>query len=307
MKKKILIVALVAFVLLFAAPFTAAIIIYESSFDYRCETSPEDRIDLASYPDLERSRHTFASDKGQMLVGYLYRHSAVESPKGIIVFSHGMGRGGQAGYTDIFSILAERGYYVFAYDATANDESEGRVMGGLPQGYIDLDHAIDYVLTLDELGGLPMLLMGYSWGAMSVANVLNYHPEVVAVCSVAGWNRSLDLIKYFGERYGGDSSGLLLPYAALYERLKYGDYASSTAMDGFEGSDARIMVIHGAHDTTVPPEYGYERYYAEYSDDDRFSFVWYEDRDHAVLYDGELRDAALIHSVADFFDSALAV
>ena len=66
------------------------------------------------------------------------------------------------------------------------------------------------------------------------------------------------------------------------------------------------MIIHGALDTTVPPEYGYEKYCAEYAHDDRFSFVWYEERDHAVLNDGERRDTALISSVADFFDAALA-
>lgn len=61
-----------------------------------------------------------------MLVGHLYE-SADESieEKAVIVFAHGSGAGGQIGYVDIFNYMAQNGYYVFAYDATANDESEG--------------------------------------------------------------------------------------------------------------------------------------------------------------------------------------
>ena len=59
--------------------------------------------------------------------------------------AHGLGGGGHNSYMDCANYFARHGYYVFAYDATGNDESEGEGVGGLPQGVIDLDYAISFV------------------------------------------------------------------------------------------------------------------------------------------------------------------
>ncbi len=284
-----------------------AVSIYDGSFNYRCTTSEEDAFDISEFPGMVRKRHTFKSNQGQTLVGYLYESSDEWTEvKGVIVFAHGMGGGGQTGYMDIFDIMVRRGYYVFAYDATANDESEGDVMGGLPQGFIDLDYAIDYAMGLDGLAELPLLLMGYSWGGLSVGNVLNYHPEARAVVSLAGWNESMNLIDYRGCQMVGGVAKLLLPFASLYEWVKYGEYSSSTALSGFANTDARIMIVHGECDDTIPIYYGYDMYYEEYGEDERFVFKKYDDRTHDLLVDkdGEL-DAELFSEIADFFDASV--
>ena len=279
--------------------------IYDGSFNYRCETSEEDAFELSEFPLLTRTRHTFKSNKGQTLVGYLYENvnESVEE-KGVIVFAHGMGAGGQRGYMDIFDYMVSRGYYVFAYDATANDESEGEVIGGLPQGTIDADYAINYALTIDKINDLPFVLMGYSWGAMSVTNVLNYHPEVKAVASLAGWNKSMDMIDHRGCQMVGGVAKLLLPFASVYEFFMYGKYAFSTSMKGFENSDCAVMIVHGEKDDTIPIEYGYGTYYEKYGDNDRFTFKKYDDRDHGVMTDAEGKlDMELMAEVATFFDN----
>ncbi len=45
---------------------------------------------------------------------------------------------------DAADYFAKNGNYVFAYDTTAMDKSEGEGLGGVPQGVTDLDHAISY-------------------------------------------------------------------------------------------------------------------------------------------------------------------
>ena len=40
-------------------------------------------------------------------------------------------------------MCCQGGYLVFGYDATANDESGGEIVGGMPQGIADLDKAIN--------------------------------------------------------------------------------------------------------------------------------------------------------------------
>lgn len=278
--------------------------IYDGSFNYRCETPAEDAFDISDFPNMSRERHTFESDKGQVLVGYLYE-SADESvnEKAVVVFAHGMGGGGQRGYMDIFDYMVSRGYYVFAYDATGNDESEGEVLGGLPQGFIDLDYALSYAQAIDEIESLPFVLMGYSWGGLSVTNVLNYHPEVKAVVSLAGWNESMNLIDYRGCQMVGGLAKVLLPFARVYEFFKYGKYSFSTSMKGFKNSDCGVIIVHSEDDQTVPIEYGYEKYEKKYGDSDRFVFKKYTGRDHDLLVDSEGNlDIALFGEIADFYD-----
>ena len=312
-KGKKRVITIVAAVLAFliasgvAGLFVAAKVVYDKSFGYRCTTSPGDTFIMAQFPGLNRQRHTFRSNQGQELVGYLYDRSQRQTlTKGVIVFAHGLGGGGQTGYMDIFDHFTKQGFCVFAYDATGNDESEGKVIGGLPQGYIDLDHAIDYVGTLEEVQGLPVLLMGYSWGGLSVANVLNYHPEVKAVVAVAGCNRTLDLIEYQGRERAGKAAKLLMPFAAAYEWMKYGRYAGSTAMDGFANSSCDVMIIHGARDTVVPISCGYETYFEKYGQDPRFTFKKFNIRGHDVLnYTNGNRDFTLLDDIVRFFDKSI--
>ena len=311
-KKKRNIIAAVVFVILLVggsiALYNLAVSIYDGSFNYRCTTDKEISFELSDFSDLTRQRHTFTSNNGQQLVGYLYEQGdASLQEKAVIVFAHGLGAGGQTGYMDMFDYLTAQGYYVFAYDATANDESEGEVVGGLPQGFIDLDYAIDYAYTIEEIHDLPFVLMGYSWGGLSVANVLNFHPEVKAVASLAGWNKSMNLIEYRGVQMVGGVAKLLLPFATLHEFFMYGNYAFSTALKGFSNSNCDVLIIHGEKDDTIPIEYGYGAYYEKYGKDDRFAFKCYADRDHNLLDNPDgTRDFALMAEVAAFFDNILA-
>lgn len=309
-KKRIIIIVAIALAVVTIGGcigmYALSVSIYSGSFNYRCTTSEDAAFDISEFPTLQRERHTFLTLQGHTLVGYLYQSTEVAAPKAVMVFAHGMGAGGQTGYMDIFDYFCAQGYYVFAYDATANDESEGEEMGGLPQGFIDLDHAISYAQGLDELKDLPFVLMGYSWGGLSVVNALNTHPEVKAVASLAGWNKSMNMIDYRGTQMVGPVAKLLLPFASAYEFFSYGSYAFSTGMKGFRNSDCGVMIVHGELDDTIPISYGYDTYYQKYAEDSRFVFKKYEDRDHDVMRDQSgAHDMALMAEIVAFFDAQL--
>ena len=286
MKKKIIILITIIVFVLTVLPFGVSIFIYEQYFGTRYETSETIMYYLEDFEGLERKRYEFTSNKGQKLVGYLYSVEGVDY-RGIVVIAHGFGGGGHNSYMDCANYFALNGYYVFAYDATGNDESEGEGVNGLPQGVIDLEHAISFVEDCAEIPDLPIMLFGHSWGGYSVATVLNYHPQVKAVVTMSGFNRSSDLIKSQGREIVGDLVNVLMPYVNCYERVKFGKYATNIAMDGFEKSAAAVMVLHSSDDTTVPQEYGYDIYYAGYKDDSRFEFVHFEDKGHNAIYYSE--------------------
>ena len=263
--------------------FVSTIIVYESIFNYRCTSLTYLMPTIEDYENLESTRHEFNTNKNNKLVGYLYSNKEIEE-KALVVFSHGLGSGGQIGYLEIYNYLTSNGYYVFAYDATANDESEGSAIGGLPQGIIDLDNTINYVKTIEEVKDLPLMLMGYSFGAYSVSNVLNYQTDIKAIVSIAGWNESINQIEYRSSLYVKDFSKVLVPFVRMYERMKYGKYATSKAMNAFDNTNSKIMIIHGENDESVPIEYGYNMFYEKYHNDERFIFKYYDNRNHTNIY-----------------------
>ena len=233
---------------------------------------------VENYEGLERTRYEFASDQGQTIVGYMY--SAGTEQKAIIVFAHGYGAGGHNSYMPTINYFAQNGYFVFAYDATGNDESGGKGIGGVPQGVIDLDHAISFVEDSGNFPNLPIGLFGHSWGGYSVSNVLTYHPEVEAVIECSGPNSSSDLVEGGGSKIVGPVVKILMPVIKVYERAKYGEYATNSALIGFASTDAEIMVVHSSDDNIVPIEYGYDIYYDAFKDDPRFTFVRLEGKGH---------------------------
>ena len=62
-------------------------------------------------------------------------------------------------------------------------------------------------------------------------------------------------------------------------------------MNGFEHSEAGVMIIHSADDEMISQEKGFDVFYDSYRNNPRFSFVKYENRGHDyVLYSDRSRD-----------------
>ena len=281
-KKIIIITAILLVFVIFIIPFGSSAIIYENSFTGRYETYKPLSYSLSDFEGLRRTRHTFTSSGGQTLVGYYYTYG--DNEKGIVVVSHGLGGGGQERIMDVSNYFAKNGYGVFAYDATANDESGGEGIGGLPQGIADLNAALDYIEGSADIPKKPIVLWGHSWGAYSADAVLKYHPEVKAVCSVAGFNRSTDVIRSEGAQFVGNFADIMMLYIDLYEKMKFGEYHDCTALEGFEKSNARVFVIQGGNDTVIPPSYGYDIWKQRFDGDKRFKFKLIEKRSHDNVY-----------------------
>ena len=299
--KKILISFLIAvfITVIVVIPLLTAVV-YNIIFDRRFELDEENAYSVGDFKELRVDNCNFNSDNGQKLAGYKYYKENNSKAKGVIVIAHGMGCGGQNAFMEVADAFTSAGYLVFSYDATGNGTSEGDGIGGLPQGVADIDYALNFVKKQPEYQGLPIMLFGHSWGAYSVCAVLNFHSDIDAVISVAGFNQSSDLLEQQGEKYTGAAVNLLLPYVKGYERLLFGKYASATAMGGFEKTDTRIMVMHSKDDVTVPVKYGYEKYHDKYKNSDRFVFELFDDRGHFTKFDGEL-----IEIFISFYDKSL--
>lgn len=282
-KKKIVKNILISFfVLMLGAVWAFTVFMYNDTVNQRFESYKPLMLKIEDFEGLECTRYNFSSDKGQMLAGFCY--SAGSNQRGIIIISHGFGGGGYNSYLDCINYFAKHGYYVFAYDATGNDKSEGECVGGFPQGVIDLDYAISFVEDSGNFPNLPIGLFGHSWGGYCVLSVLTFHPEVKAVIACCGTNSSSDIFKAGGRKQAGDFINVMIPFVKIHEQVKYGNYAKNTAMDGFEASDAAILVTHSEDDQVVPIQYGYDLYYDKYKDDPRFTFLRFKNKGHSDFF-----------------------
>ena len=282
-KKRLLIAVLCVLIAIptVLMPLTA-VIVYESIFARRYEPLSWMTFEVADFEGLEATRTTFVNAQGTELVGYCYTRAEL-APCGVVVIAHGMGGGGQNAYLPFADAFTKQGFAVFAYDATGNGESPGRAVRGLPQGVADLDAALAHVKALPQYKELPLLLFGHSWGAYAAGSVLAWHPDVRAAVLVSGFDRSRDMLLYQSSTYVGFLAEPTLPYVTAYERLKFGTYATASVTKGIQSSQAHVLVVHGRDDVTVPPTYGYDRYYEAFSNEERVAFLAYDGRGHDDL------------------------
>ena len=152
---------------------------------------------------------------------------------------------------------------------------------------------------------MPLSLVGYSWGAMSATNVLCFRDGIDAVVSISGWNESRDMIIHKSREYVGPLYVTLLPQVGWYEELKWGEYSVGSSLEGLGRTDARVLIIHGEADEVIPARYGYTKYFAEWSGDDRFEFSLLRGRGHDLFLDGNgERNTEMFEDILDFLNRA---
>lgn len=281
-KKAKRIIAITFIVIIIGALWAFTVFMYNGTINKRFESYKPLMFKVEDFEGLNCTKYEFHSNKGQMLAGSLY--SAGDTQKGIIIIAHGFGGGGYNSYLDCINYFAQNGYYVFAYDATGNDESEGDGVGGFPQGVIDLDYAVSFVEDSGKFPKLPIGLFGHSWGAYCACSALTYHPEVKAVIACCGTNKSSDIFKIGGKKQAGNFIYAMMPFVKIHEWVNFGKYAINTSMDGFKSSDSAILVTHSKDDETVPIKYGYDLYYEKYKNDPRFTFLRFKDKGHSYFF-----------------------
>ena len=296
MKKKKIITALSVFflIILILMPLVTAVV-YECIFAFSLNGPPLVTLDPSHY-GLLVEQSDFKTDDDVTLAGYKYS-KAGQDTKGVVIISHGMGCNGHGAFLPYIDLFTSNGYLVFAYDATGNAQSPGKTVEGFPQGTIDLDNAIKHVKADAEYSSLPIFLFGHSWGAYACGAVLNLHPDIKGAVLVSAFDSSRDMLRYQSSRFIGFMASVMIGGVSLYESVKFGDtYPKLTVTDGLKESDAKVLIVHSEDDDTVPMSIGYSRFYDEFSGNERFNFILYENRGHSELLYSE-ESVALLEEI----------
>ena len=232
------------FILLLFAKFIMYII-----FGKRCEGNPNLKYFTANdFEELNNKEIEFKSDKGQTLRGYIYTNKNIKEYKGLIIFVHGMGAG-HLSYTTEINTLAKSGYKVMSYDNTGTCMSEGNSLVGFYQAVIDLKYALKFVKNSEELNKYDISLVGHSWGAYTVCQILNYTSDIKSVVAFSGPNTSSKLIC---DLLGGGKVNLrfLSIFFDIINFLTFGKKSLKETIQILKNTEVPVLLLHGDLDTT---------------------------------------------------------
>ena len=195
----------------------------------------------------ERKPVSFFSGKNR-LQGYLYGEG---NRKGVLVFAHGIGAGHE-NYIGEILWMVDHGWQVFAYDATGCCESEGKGSVGLVQSMLDLDAALTHIETDPAFAGLPIAVMGHSWGGYAAAAVLNLDHNITAAVSISGYAKPVAMMMRYAQKYMGSAMVLMYPFVWLDTLFTFGKNTFRTAVKGINHGDTPVLLVHGSEDELIP-------------------------------------------------------
>lgn len=194
-------------------------------------------------------RHIVFKSKHNDLNGWFYGENNT-SPKGLILFSHGMGVTSEYYLPEIL-YYAEAGYKVFAFDNTGYGTNKGLFLG-FSQAAVDLKHAIEYA----DDGTLPITLIGHSMGGYAVCSVLNHlnlsKHNIKNVVTYAAFDNLSDTTVGFLKAQGNLLKMIAAKILCFGQFLIHGSNAYLRASDVVEkNQNIQFIMIHGDNDDEI--------------------------------------------------------
>ena len=208
------------------------------------------------YDDLEAEYFTIPGKKDTTLNGLIYKAKKVNSPKNLIVISHGMGAG-HFYLRPLIEKFCNDGFLVFCFDQYASGISQGKCILSLTRAAVDLDRALKYIETREDLNKYDIYLWGHSLGGYAVGAALNfYNPKVKKIINVTGFNNESSFVTSFVK--GANIIGWGFFLRNLVRNGKYGLYSFTGGLK--KNKDTKVLFIGGEDDKVVPPELSSKKY-----------------------------------------------
>lgn len=249
---KAFLIILAAIILIVCAACFIAHRIYSSVFGKRCDG--DERLKYFTHKDFEGLKAApveFKNNDGITLRGAIYAKSGVLMPKGLIVFSHGMG-GGHLSYMTEINTFAENEFAVLAYDNTGTCSSDGDKLSSFCQGAEDLKAALRFVKQHPTLSKMKIILAGHSWGGYSVCRALgDENVKVDGAVTFGAPNSGYQVISAaLGEKFS-----FLTPVFRLFFRIFEGESALVMCSDSLALAEPTpVLMLQGENDAIVRPD-----------------------------------------------------
>lgn len=216
--------------------------------------------EILIFEDLNYEIIQIESADGLALRGY-FLPSEAPSDK-LAVLAHGFSLNAKT-TGKLASYFHSQGFHVFAADARAHGESEGRYRG---MGWLDRKDYLKWLdVLIDKLGTeTEIVLQGTSMGGATVTSLSGevLPGNVKAIIEDCGYTSVRDIFRYQIKRQMPLFP--VFPTVDLSSReckLRAGySYAEASALEQVKRSKTPILFVHGENDTFVPVEMAYRLY-----------------------------------------------
>lgn len=190
---------------------------------------------------------TYAATNG----GIVSKDGGERQPRGLIIFSHGMGPG-QCAYTTEIAYFCKNGYAVLAFDCAGCGLSEGNSMRGMEASTRAAVAAADFARADVRLKNLKTFFVGHSMGAYSALCAAPFaRPSGVVAFSAP--ERPSYMVKYGAAPVVGKAfAALLRPFVGMIARMRFKKYGDLSAARQIERSGVPALIVHGDVDEMVP-------------------------------------------------------
>lgn len=247
-KLKILIILISSVIIINIILFAGVFLAYSAVFS-RCDYSEFDNEHFYLYEEIDQQKYKrevleIPSNKN-VLSAYLY---GAENNLGLVIISPGHRDASDIKLPEIMYFV-DNGWQVLCYDYTGCYGSTGKNMVGYVQAPEDLNAVLDYVEKDKRFLDLPVMLFGHSLGAYASTAVLQYEVhDITAVIAASGFDDPTEQWIYSVKRSTGFIGNMLTPYSNLLMKIKYGEKAHFSAIDGINSTDIPIMLLSGTDD-----------------------------------------------------------
>lgn len=257
------------------------------------------------HPDLRHEDFSCPSDKGPLLKGLILRPS--EDPQALIVMTHGYNMTSED-YMPLAHRFTDAGFAVLMFDGLGIGMSEGNRIYGLPQHILDMDSVLTAVQEDPELGRLPLLLFGHSWGGYAACCISAFREYPIrGILTCAAFRKSLSsMIPTIQRRYPY-AAPLFIKAVGAMERITFGKIASITSSEGLEAADCPARLYHSRDDAVIDFEDSFLRVRLELKGRDNVEFMTLDGRNHDLYLnpDNDRKRRAIKKELATARDSDL--
>ncbi|OBI81003.1 S9 family peptidase [Mycobacterium sp. E740] len=235
---------------------------------------------VSADPTLE----TVTARDGMQFTGWLFRPREEVATIGAMLFLHGGPEGqGRPGYNEFFPALLEQGICVFLPNVRGSggfgrtfmhaDDRERRFAA-----IDDVADAVDFLVDHQIAPADRIACCGWSYGGYLTQAALSFHPDRfaagISICGMSDlntWYRNTEpwIAAAAYPKYGHPISD-----RELLERL--------SPLQRADAITAPLLLVHGAHDTNVPPGESQQMYDALQSLNRRAELLMFDDDGHEI-------------------------
>jgi len=278
MKKKILILAVILFIITAFAMIPIQIIGQMTNFHSYVNVYDSDMFGVKS------NKIELLTSDGLKLAAWQVE---AENPKGTVIFISGIHNPSVTYFFPHAKMMEDNGYSSLLIELRAHGESEGNKIALGMDEYLDVKAGVDFLKNNEKYKDLPIIVFGVSMGGATAINSIGQIKEIDGLISLSSYSNWADvfcdnMVELGVPRFIAE---LEKPFVWLYLCFDYGfDKIDINPLNEIKKLDGRpALLMHSKEDSQVPYE-SYERLIKNVEQEVR-SYIR-EGNYHFITYDG---------------------